>query len=100
MNINRKGFEKINRCGRVIAGRSDRIRHAEKEAPLAAFSTIDLFTRVISINGFLKMRRVEGTGAGVILHSDARRKSAKGDARAFLTILALFLRQSCQLTDQ
>ena len=42
LKIRRKGFEKTNLCGRVRAGRSERQRQEDKEAPLAAFSTIDL----------------------------------------------------------
>lgn len=40
--IRRKGLEKRNACGRVMAGRSERRRHDERDAPLATFSTIEL----------------------------------------------------------
>ena len=47
MKIRRNGLENMKRCGRVTAGRKERIRHDEKEIPLAAFSTIDLSITVI-----------------------------------------------------
>jgi hypothetical protein len=40
--IRRKGLEKRKACGRVMAGRSERRRHDEKDVPLATFSTIEL----------------------------------------------------------
>ena len=40
--MRRNGLEKMNLCGRVMAGCNERRRHEENEAPLAAFSTIDL----------------------------------------------------------
>jgi hypothetical protein len=42
--MRRNGLEKRNACGRVTAGRSERSRQDEKEMPLAAFSTMALYT--------------------------------------------------------
>ena len=43
MKISRNGLEKMNLCGRVTAGRKERRKQEVNEAPLAAFSTIELF---------------------------------------------------------
>ncbi|MBV36053.1 MAG: hypothetical protein CMP47_11490 [Rickettsiales bacterium] len=50
--IRRKGLEKRNACGRVMAGRSERRRHDERDAPLATFSTIE--RSITHITGAIK----------------------------------------------
>ena len=47
--MSRNGLEKMNLCGRVIAGRKERRKQEEKEAPFEAFSTIELFLMSVTV---------------------------------------------------